>query len=162
MYSAKKSYRRLLKYKKLRFRENILQQIQTLESSNPKEYWNLVNKLRSNSRTKKPSDVIDSDEWFSYFKTLNKKNKSVHKSDFEKGINFLTDNIEKLANGNSILDKQIELSEVLQTAKKLKNKKSAGIDSLTNEIIKSSLNIIGPLITKIFNIILNSGVFPKH
>ena len=44
---------------------------------------------------------------------------------------------------------------------KLKTGKAAGNDSISNEMIKSSVSIIGPVLQILFNKILNSGIFPQ-
>ena len=44
---------------------------------------------------------------------------------------------------------------------KLKTGKAAGKDSISNEMIKSSVSIIGPVLQILFNKILNSGIFPQ-
>ena len=43
----------------------------------------------------------------------------------------------------------------------MKNEKSSGIDSISNEMIKCSLGVFGSLYARIFNKILNDGIFPR-
>ena len=42
----KKEYRTLVKHKNKKYKEEIIKDIERLESTNPKEYWNLIHKLR--------------------------------------------------------------------------------------------------------------------
>lgn len=48
-------------------------------------------------------------------------------------------------------------NEIRQSISKLKNKKSAGNDLIQNEFIKTSSGVLLPVLTKVFNTILNNG-----
>ena len=54
---------------------------------------------------------------------------------------------------------EICTAEVISVIRNLKTSKSTGIDNIPAKILKIFPNIIGPSITKIFNISLNSGIF---
>ena len=54
---------------------------------------------------------------------------------------------------------EICTAEVISVIRNLKTSKSTGIDNIPAKILKTFPNIIGPSITKIFNISLNSGIF---
>jgi hypothetical protein len=54
---------------------------------------------------------------------------------------------------------EICTAEVISVIRNLKTSKSTGIDNIPAKILKVSANIIGPSITKICNISLNSGIF---
>ena len=58
-----------------------------------------------------------------------------------------------------ILDYKVTEKEVLSACQKLKNNKASSYDLIRNEMLKTAI----PFICKpiIFNIILNSGKFPK-
>ena len=49
----------------------------------------------------------------------------------------------------------------MQTVKTLKNNKSAGLDNVLNEHLKSTINIMCPLYVKLFNIIFDKGMVPE-
>ena len=53
------------------------------------------------------------------------------------------------------------LEEIRKASTKLKSGKAAGNDSISNEMIKSSVSIIGPVLQILFNKVLNSGIFPQ-
>ena len=75
------------------------------------------------------------------------------KSGFEKSVDFNVSKIAEFAKSNeSILDEPITLEEI---------RKAAGNDSISNEMIKSSVSIIGPVLQILFNKVLNSGIFPQ-
>ena len=60
-----------------------------------------------------------------------------------------------------ILDDPITLKEIHDNAGKLKNNKSVGFDNISNEIIKYNIDILGKAIQKLFNTILQTGIWPK-
>ena len=74
-------------------------------------------------------------------------------------------NVSKIAefakSDEPILDEPITLEEKHKALTKLKTGKGAGNDSISNEMIKSSLSIIGPVLQILFNKVLNSGIFPQ-
>ena len=49
-FKINKEYAKLSKYKKKQFRQQIIDKLDTFQSNNPKEYWNLVNFLRESKR----------------------------------------------------------------------------------------------------------------
>ena len=64
----------------------------------------------------------------------------------------LVNHIDKFANHlNNTLDREIQLNGIVKAAKHLKNEKSSGIDSISNEVIKCSLEVFGSLCVRIFN-----------
>ena len=60
----------------------------------------------------------------------------------------------------SELDNPISIEEIDKAIKKLKNKKAAGLDGIRNEMIKTSSRFIKYPLEKLFNLILQSGIFP--
>lgn len=63
----------------------------------------------------------------------------------------------------SELDFKITEKEVNQAVRKLKNKKSAGLDNISNDMLKSGKQILTSClpVLKIFNMILRSGCYPS-
>jgi Mg/Co/Ni transporter MgtE len=70
----------LLKYRKARklkykeYKKNLFDQLDLLRDSDPKGYWSLLEKLNQLDKpsSSSPSDEIPVEEWFTYFKSLNK------------------------------------------------------------------------------------------
>ena len=58
------------------------------------------------------------------------------------------------------LDNPITDTELKQIVKKLKNKKSASLDLVKNEMIKASYEILSSIYLKLFNLILKAGIYP--
>ena len=60
-----------------------------------------------------------------------------------------------------VLDSEISLQEFKSEIQKLKNNKTSGNDSIANEMIKASSDVILPTLCNLFNKILNREYFPK-
>ena len=119
--------------------------------------------LRTNAKNRGSSaEVIDDNDWFLYFQKLNKNPLQTRKTVFERDVDFFANHVDKFENPhNNTLDREIQLNEIAKAAKHLKNEKSSGIDSISNEMIKCSLGVFGSLYVRIFNKILNDGIFPR-
>ena len=75
---ARVSFFRALKYfckvrkKKIRhYYSSIIEQLETLLENDPKKYWEILGNL--NHADKPDNFEISSDQWFDYFKDINKK-----------------------------------------------------------------------------------------
>ena len=67
----KKELRKIVKFKKKEFRQNILDQLNNLEENNPKHYWKLVSELKElESRSSSNSDCVSAEEWTNHFSKL--------------------------------------------------------------------------------------------
>jgi hypothetical protein len=82
-FAKRKEYKRMVKKQKRQFYNSLLNKIEML-SDNPKEFWKLVNDIKT--RKSCTSNEISSSEWFDYFKNLNKINFNTEKSSTEAQI----------------------------------------------------------------------------
>ena len=89
---------------------------------------------------------------FDHFKKINHTHESTKEPDLSDDQTLQTD----LA-----FNTPFDEAEILKRASRLKNGKASGLDSIINEFIKHSPPIMISLLTKYFNIILESGVIPK-
>ena len=64
--------------------------------------------------------------------------------------------------GDFTLNSAITNEEIIQAAKILQSGKASGNDFLTNEYLKHSIMSFLPIYNKLFNIILDTGVFPSQ
>ena len=62
---------------------------------------------------------------------------------------------------NEFLNAQFTEGEVSAVIDNLNNNKSAGLDKLINEFFKYGKSYLCPVVTKLFNVVLNSGIFPE-
>ena len=157
--SLKKKFHRKMKKAKLDERTLLMDKIQALQDNSPTSFWKLVNSIKDK---KEKHEEIEPEIFFEYFSSLHKPNKSNNfDNEFAKVIeNKLTEHKEQIV--NEVMDKGISQKEILDTCRSLKNKKSAGMDAITNEMIKSSIHIMLPCLHKLFNQILGSEIFPEN
>ena len=59
-------------------------------------------------------------------------------------------------------DKNAEITEdeISKAIKCLKNGKATGLDNISNKYLKHSIPFLLPLLTNMFNLVLNSGIIP--
>ena len=105
--------------------------------------------------TKNPTDKLND-----HFKTLHSELDPNALSAFQ--INMLDDkkHLEDSNHLQSELDNPIWIEEIDKVIKKLKNKKTARIDGIRNEMVKTSSRFIRYPVEKLYNLILQSGIFP--
>jgi hypothetical protein len=123
-FKFNKKYAKSRKKKKREFKQNILNKLDTctLESENPKEYWSLVNSLKTDQKGK-PENTIDGETWLKSFSKLAtvQDNMKERVSKMEEKVKLL----EKNAGSFSALDFEISLSEVEKAIKKLKKQQKS-------------------------------------
>ena len=60
----------------------------------------------------------------------------------------------------NFLDVVIKQSEISKSISKLKNNKASGLDSVSNEMLKSGISTLLPCLHKLFNLVFSSGIYP--
>lgn len=128
-----------------RHKNDKTEKIRHLKSTNPKEYWRILN---SDNCPKTKSAALD--DLYNYFKSVN-----------ETEINETTPHIDITDSSiNEDINLPISADEILKAVKSLKFDKSPGIDNILNEHIKSSIHIMMPIYQKLFNLIFDTGAVP--
>jgi hypothetical protein len=160
-FTVKRSFQKLCKLKPVLFRENLRLKINDCKN-NVNEFWKLVksvNKVKTdNSCSASPN------EWYHYFEKLLNENhmKEEISQQFIDLVNIHNQYCEQCDAGLPVcLNFPFTLNEVTSFINKLKNNKAPGIDGICNELLKYSVDIIGPEIVKIFNLIFETGKFPS-
>jgi hypothetical protein len=94
-FSSLKQYRKLRKMISRQYRQEIINKLDSLYESNPKEYWKLLDQLKSkdNSFSEDVSHVPEN-EWYDYFKHLNEDTFT------DKKIDELLNDLEKILIGS--------------------------------------------------------------
>ena len=64
-------------------------------------------------------------------------------------------------NSFSDLDFRITNDEIKKAISSLKSGKATGLDKISSEMIKASVNVLLSVNEKLFNAILRSGIYPK-
>ena len=139
--------------------------------NNTKILWNVINKLTEKTINK--HDIIDSlnidhkivkeqlkiaNEFGEYFSSVCK----VYAEKTPKPEKSCDDYINHIAvNEKSLFLYPTNTLEITTIINSLKNKKSAGIDDISNDMIKKLKNSLAEPMTIIFNKSLSEGVFPE-
>ena len=123
--------------------------MKNLKNAKPREFWKIINSINNDKQTKCPLNDL-----YEHLKNINTENRNEAGGD---NLNHTDDN---LNNMNNEINQCITESEIHAAVKKLKNNKSHGSDNILNEHIKSTIHIMAPIYTKLFNIIFDSGLVP--
>ena len=144
-----KSYKKTLSRENNRFNENKIRKLRNLKKSNPREYWNTINCEKYKVKSEAPLN-----DFYEFFRTLNTQQNVQNEE--QNDYNDANEN-----DNDSELYRPITEAEILLCTKMLKNNKSPGLDNILNEHIKSTINIMLPVYTKLFNIIYEKGIMPE-
>ena len=132
-----------------KYKEARIQTLKSLKNPNPRKFWNLLNANDPKADCQAPlKDLYD------YFKSVNENQNGLETDLPQNG----TDNDDTI---NEELNKPISESEVRAAVKQLQNNKSAGLDNIKNEHIKSTSEVMIPIYTKLFNLIFDSAIIPE-
>ena len=157
-YKCYKEYNRLRKLRKRQFKQNVLDQLDEMRDNDPKKYWNLIRSLQNEEDLNHNS--IPEDKWHSYFKQLN-----AIPDNFKEQIDNINQKLNALEENSasfSELDFRISEKEISEAIDKLKKNKAAGLDGIPNEIFKGGKAKFLPILHKLFNLVLNTGMYPKQ
>ena len=147
---VRKEYRKLIKLKKLEWKNEMITKLESLEAKDPKEYWEMVNKLREK---KKQSSTFNATDFVKFFENLFAKNEP------DKEIEDLVqDTLESLYNTTP----DFTMNELTKAIKWLKNNKSPGPDRIPAEILKICPQHILEIFLLLMNRIKNSSQYPTN
>jgi hypothetical protein len=156
---SRKMFKKLLNRKKKDYKQGILGQLESLQSNNPKVYWNLFKKLRELDRSHTSHNPISDSEWVNHFtKLLNEIPSTIDPLMNIHMDNFIQMNTESTFNELNFTISAIEIASAIS---KLKNGKASGSDSILNEMLKAGQSQLIPILHKVFNLILSAGEFPE-
>ena len=151
LITTHKEYRKLIERKNREWQNLLIEKLQEFVSSNPKEYWKLIKSFREGNLegdANNESDSVDPGTWFDYmyFKAPN-SSPEFRRSSLQINVEMVSENYKQFAQKVvGVLDSEISLQEVKSEIQKLKNNKTSGNDSIANEMIKASSDIILPTI----------------
>ncbi len=148
-----KKYKKMLKKKEKSVRSTLINNLCTLQSQNPKQFWKIVDQLKTKSSN--PVEDIKPEEWLGHFKTL-------YTSTMDSSLDNDIKQREGSTHESEQLNKAFTIGEVKKHIKKLKNNKATGSDLVMNEMLKCGSPILLPATCKLFNFILDSGIFPEE
>ncbi len=152
----KKDLKRNIKRSKYDYFSSLRETLTSYSSENPKEFWKLLKKLKSDPQECNETTDITADEWISHYQNLGKNGKFTIENNVHESTSFENTLTESL-----ITDRPITISEVKKFINSLKCGKSMGLDGLETEMLKYGKNVIVSSITKLFNCILNTSTYPE-
>ena len=153
-YKTQKEYKRLVKHKRKKNEENLIDKLECLYSQDRTEFWKYLKALNNTQKREEPPQL---DKLITHFKKLYFDD---HCDNNLVGTDEPLDTTNKRIFEN--LNNQITEKEVNSCIQGMKNRKSPGNDLITNEMIKCTNENGIKLLTKLFNTILNKGYFPKE
>jgi hypothetical protein len=156
-FYCKKIYKKTLKYKQREHKKQLLHKLDSLSTSDPAAYWRLVKSL-SNEDNTEPSAISNNDwcEHFSKLATTESEDKVFHKEVEDAVGQFNSCSKTSIPEMNNA----ITASEVRKAVSKLKSRKSAGPDLITNEMLKVWSKYYIDSMLRLFNVIIDSECFP--
>jgi len=151
-----KLYRKNCKKQSRLHRQELINKLSCLHASNPKAYWDLVKKLKGEETNN--VSKISPKEWLDHFKSLGKRENFKTPTALTHTPTQLCE-LENIKNFTE-LDYRITKHEITKGINELKNGKASGPDGICNELLKHSTHAMLDSLTKTFNLVLTSGVYP--
>ena len=150
-----KKYKKTLSFNNRRFITEKSNELRSLKHKHPREYWKIINSHKKGSNSQ-----ASLDEFYQFFKSTNEVNLDEDTGQTNDTSDDLPDETIN-ANVENEVNQPITESEILKCVKLLKNNKASGEDNIVNEHIKSTIHLLLPIYSKLFNIILDTGIIPE-
>jgi hypothetical protein len=171
--TKRKSFDKLLRKKERNYNSNLINNLEKINVTNPKEFWKKINSFNKQSSRKIPKAVRINEEivynldkvcnkWVHDYDLLLNKEESPNNFDdqFYNEICSLLKNMENFnTEPNIMLNQDISYHEVEYQIKLAKNNKSSGIDNIPNEVLKN--NHVTLALYKLFSHCFNSKKVPS-
>ena len=149
-YKCNKEYAKMRRYKKKEYTQNILDRLDKLQANDSKQYWQLVNSLREGTKNDNFANSIDGNTWFDYFSNLSTVAEQYAKRIEEIEIKIKDMIKEMKYTSFSSIDFKITAPQLQKAFSKLKPNKSAGLDSIYNEMLKAAQVYLTPLLLMLY------------
>jgi hypothetical protein len=180
MKSKGKELRQVCRKNKRLYERNLHCKLKCMKNKNPKDYWNILNFKKKDT----VGSNISLESFTEHFKKLSEATEEAvniinveqdvnnevdvnNEGDVEQDVNNVgyvnneESDVEQEVNNECVND-PVTIDEVLKVCKSLKNNKACGNDLIVNEFIKNCPREFYVLMTKFFNMILNSGHVPNE
>ena len=151
-----KKLKKMSKALKKEYKQNLINEISNLSPSESKEFWKILKGIKNNDNKKDLN--IDLNQFAQHFKNQGNPEKLDKSFENEININLLKEE-EQLLDRDT--DNPITISEIKSQIKKLQDGKSSGPDQICYEIIKHSSTVLLTALAKLFNLILNTTLYPQ-
>ena len=155
MVNASKMYKKALNTAINKYKDDMQRELKATRASNPKKFWNIINKTHTDSKS-----TVDAspDDLFNHFKNVSTSNEYAHNRNFD--LQFDAHNVPHRPS-LELLNGVITSTEIADTIISLKSNKAAGDDDVINEYIKISSDLFLPIYVDLFNLILDTGIYPS-
>ena len=152
----KLAYKQCITRNKRQFYRNEGIKLKQMKTQNPRQFWKTIKSKRQTNVSKDISPT----QFYDYFKKIAHGENSEFVNE---NVDSFMSNCETEMNQNVYqeLNKTITLDEVKAAISNLKRNKASGIDNMLNEYFIELFDVIGELLVHIFNVIFNTGNFPK-
>ena len=147
-----KLYKNLLRHKRRTYHRDLNESLLSLQASNPKECWQLLNS--NNGRKGKKLGNVSLGDFVNHFSRLGNSQDGQSTG--------LGDNTSEFSEADGSLDAPVTFEEVELTIKKLKHSKACGKDIIRNEFLKNCPVEMLHVLVKLFNVVLDSGIVPTE
>ena len=152
LQDSKRIYKSYIKRRKCAFHKLKMKDIESLKKKKPKDFWKYFSK-----RKHKTGDDIDVSAFYEHFSNLTDDINITVDDDAEE---FCTRNVENEDPIFEELNGDITSAEVEKAIQCLKRRKAGSDDWMLNEFFLCAGDILLAHLTDLFNMILNTGVFP--
>ena len=156
-----KTLKKMVKQKKIEYKQFFFNSLSDNMNKNPKEYWNILKsfKKKSNEQENIPEILKDESVIIEHFQKQG--NPSHFNSNFKKEIENQFKTMEEDMMYKAESDSTITYKVIKKAIFDLKKGKSAGPDRILNEVIKYTNPVMINSYMKIFNVILKTGIYPN-
>lgn len=157
MLDAKKDYKYYCRSCKLKYKYEQGKKMNEMRRKRPRDFW----KLFKNNTKSDTGEVISLNEFYQYFHSLSSEDMPFENNE----VNDFLQNFDASDGETSTyfeLDEQITQAEIRNASKRLNLNKACSLDTILNEYLKESIDIILDPLEKLFNFILDKKSFPTQ
>ena len=119
-YSKFKEYKRLVKFKKRKYKENLTSVLNNAMENDPQTAWKVINELKNYSLPADKAEKINRTQWFTHFRDLLHNTSNEINDERQHNIKEELSQYENLFQ-DCLLDYEITEREIMEACRKLKN-----------------------------------------
>ena len=169
---ARQCFDKRLRFYERQYNRQKIENIENCNTENPTEFWQHIKNLGPKKKTEIPCKVHDGDgystdvnvvlnRWHDDFSSLYNVPDNVNFDDdfYQTKIDELTDLESNLTETNDLVNRELSFDEIEKTVRKLRLKKSVGIDFIPNEILKN--HDVKVALFSLFTVFFDIGIIPS-
>ena len=150
----RRHYRKIKNTSKFNYTNKQKNLLHNLSRINPKKFWDEIRRLKGSK--KKSSSNLSADDFLTHFNNLFSADDMFNNLD----INDRLSAADTIFNNVEQLDCLFTLEDVSKAILSLKRQKSAGADLLLPEMFIEGVDILSPVLCKLFNHMFENGIYP--